>query len=41
MKRPKRCPACKSARIEVVGNTFYCKNCHYINNKNPIQIRRK
>jgi len=39
--RPQKCPHCGSKRIEVVGNTFYCKKCHYINNMNPIIIRRK
>jgi len=40
MKIPKKCPACGSARIEVVGNTFYCKNCGYLNKKHfPIRTK--
>jgi len=39
-QRPKKCPACQSARIEVVGNTFYCKNCGYLNKKHcPIRSK--
>ena len=39
-QRPQKRPACQSSRIEVVGNTFYCKNCGYLNKKHcPIRSK--
>jgi len=39
--RPKACPVCKSKRIEVMGTTFYCKRCGFINKEIRVIIRHR
>ena len=41
MNRPQKCPHCNSSRVVVIGKSFYCRKCGYVNNTNPIIIRSK
>lgn len=34
MKIPKKCPACKSTRLEPsIDNGFFCKKCGFVNKR--------
>ena len=37
----RKCPACGSTKIQVSGNTFYCKKCGFINREVIIERRKK
>jgi len=39
--RPQKCPNCHSTKIQVSGNTFYCKKCGFINREVIIERRKK
>ena len=38
--KPKKCPVCNSTKIEIVGSTFYCRKCGYLNKEYP-EVRKK